>query len=133
MRGIATTLHCLDGAPLVRDVSPKKECSVVLVRYADDVVAGLGVPERCRTLLAEMREQAEKFGLSLQPHKRRLIEFGVMRLDIGRREVLESWKRSTFWVAATPDGPGPDVSQATGREGALKRRIHEPIRGGGAG
>src|ERR1700691_4126193 len=50
--------------------------NVILVRYADDIVAGFEHRSDAERFLAEMRERAEKFALSLHPHKTRLIEFG---------------------------------------------------------
>jgi RNA-directed DNA polymerase len=49
---------------------------VILVRYADDVVAGFEHAGRAKRFLAELRQRMDKFALSLHPDKTRLIEFG---------------------------------------------------------
>jgi Reverse transcriptase (RNA-dependent DNA polymerase) len=61
--------------------------NVVLVRYADDTVAGFEYETDAKRFLADLRERLEKFALSLHPDKTRLIEFGrfaeiCMRLKI---------------------------------------------------
>jgi RNA-directed DNA polymerase len=50
--------------------------NVILVRYADDIVAGFEHENDAVRFLAELRERVEKFALSLHPEKTRLIEFG---------------------------------------------------------
>ena len=50
--------------------------NVVLVRYADDTVAGFEYETDAKRFLADLRERLEKFALSLNPDKTRLIEFG---------------------------------------------------------
>jgi RNA-directed DNA polymerase len=49
---------------------------VVLVRYADDSVAGFEHKDDAERFLADLRQRLEKFDLSLHPEKTRLIEFG---------------------------------------------------------
>jgi hypothetical protein len=50
--------------------------NVILVRYADDIVAGFEHESDAVGFQAELRGRLEKFGLSLHPEKTRLIEFG---------------------------------------------------------
>jgi len=50
--------------------------TVVVVRYADDLVAGFENRTDAERFLAEFRERLSKFGLELHPDKTRLIEFG---------------------------------------------------------
>lgn len=50
--------------------------NVILVRYADDIVAGFEHEADAKRFLADMRQRMEKFALSLHPDKTRLIEFG---------------------------------------------------------
>jgi len=50
--------------------------NVILVRYADDIVAGFEHESDAVRFQAELRGRLEKFGLSLHPEKTRLIEFG---------------------------------------------------------
>jgi RNA-directed DNA polymerase len=49
---------------------------MIIVRYADDLVAGFEHEDDARRFLDAMRERFEKFTLSLHPDKTRLIEFG---------------------------------------------------------
>jgi group II intron reverse transcriptase/maturase len=49
---------------------------VILVRFADDYVAGFEHREDAERFLADLRDRFAKFGLGLHPEKTRLIEFG---------------------------------------------------------
>ena len=49
---------------------------MVVVRFADDFVAGFEHREEAERFLAELRERFARFGLTLHPDKTRLIEFG---------------------------------------------------------
>ena len=49
---------------------------VVVVRFADDFVAGFEHREEAERFLAELRERFARFGLALHPDKTRLLEFG---------------------------------------------------------
>ena len=49
---------------------------VILVRFADDYVAGFEHREDAERFLADLRERFAEFGLELHPDKTRLIEFG---------------------------------------------------------
>lgn len=49
---------------------------VILVRYADDYVAGFEHRDDAERFLADLRDRFAKFGLELHPEKTRLIEFG---------------------------------------------------------
>jgi RNA-directed DNA polymerase len=49
---------------------------VILVRFADDYVAGFEHRDDAERFLADLRERFAKFGLELHPDKTRLIEFG---------------------------------------------------------
>jgi RNA-directed DNA polymerase len=49
---------------------------MIVVRYADDLVAGFEHESDARRFLDAMRERFEAFSLSLHPDKTRLIEFG---------------------------------------------------------
>jgi RNA-directed DNA polymerase len=56
---------------------------MIIVRFADDLVAGFEYESDARRFLADLRERFSMFGLELQPDKTRLIEVG--RLSLGRR------------------------------------------------
>src|ERR1700732_3014958 len=49
---------------------------VIVVRYADDIVAGFEHRTDAERFLEEWKERLQKFGLELHPDKTRLIEFG---------------------------------------------------------
>jgi len=49
---------------------------VIVVRYADDIVAGFEHRADAERFLREWKERLQKFGLELHPDKTRLIEFG---------------------------------------------------------
>jgi RNA-directed DNA polymerase len=49
---------------------------VILVRFADDYVAGFEHREDAERFLADLRVRFARFGLELHPDKTRLIEFG---------------------------------------------------------
>src|SRR3984885_12774832 len=59
---------------------------MIVVRYADDLVAGFEHEGDARRFLDAMRERFEAFSLSLHPDKTRLIEFG-------RRAAVDRKKR----------------------------------------
>ena len=67
---------------------------MMIVRYADDVVAGFEQEDDARRFLDAMRTRFEEFALSLHPDKTRLIEFG--RHAAARRERRELGKPETF-------------------------------------
>jgi group II intron reverse transcriptase/maturase len=54
---------------------------VILVRYADDIVAGFEHKVEAERFLADLQQRMGKFGLVLHPAKTRLIEFGRFAAD----------------------------------------------------
>ena len=67
---------------------------VVLVRFADDYVAGFEHREDAERFLADLRGRFAQFGLELHPDKTRLIEFG--RFAAQNRERRNDRKPETF-------------------------------------
>jgi RNA-directed DNA polymerase len=67
---------------------------VVLVRFADDYVAGFERREDAERFLVDLRERFAAFGLELHPEKTRLIEFG--RFAARDRECRGLRKPETF-------------------------------------
>jgi RNA-directed DNA polymerase len=67
---------------------------VILVRYADDYIAGFEHQEDAERFLADLRERLAKFALELTPEKTRLIEFG--RYAAEQRAVRGVGKPQTF-------------------------------------
>ena len=68
---------------------------MIVVRYADDLVAGFEHEGDARRFLDAMRERFEAFSLSLHPDKTRLIEFGRhaavrrVRRGLGKPETFK--------------------------------------------
>src|SRR5258706_8286075 len=81
--------------------------NVVLVRYADDSVAGFEYETDAKRFLADLRERLEKFKLSLHPDKTRLIEFG--RFAAERRARRGLGKPETFNFLGLPTSVGIHV------------------------
>ena len=67
---------------------------MIILRYADDTVAGFEHEADAHRFLEEMRERLETFALSLHPEKTRLIEFG--RHAATRRAQRGLGKPETF-------------------------------------
>jgi hypothetical protein len=69
--------------------------NVIMVRYADDLVAGFEYRTDAERFLAALRERLESFALSLHPDKTRLIEFGChaaanrARRGLGKLETFD--------------------------------------------
>jgi RNA-directed DNA polymerase len=67
---------------------------VILVRYADDFIAGFQHKEDAERFLADLGERFARFGLELKAEKTRLIEFG--RFAARDREARGLGKPGTF-------------------------------------
>ena len=67
---------------------------VILVRFADDIVAGFQHRSDAEQFLAELRERFAKFSLELHPDKTRLLEFG--RFAAENRQRRGEGKPETF-------------------------------------
>ena len=68
--------------------------SVILVRYADDIVAGFEHQADAERFQAELRDRLAQFALTLHPDKTRLIQFG--RRAAAEREQAGLGKPETF-------------------------------------
>lgn len=67
---------------------------VILIRYADDIVAGFQKREDAETFLRDLKARLEKFSLELHPQKTRIIEFG--RFAAKDRKAKGEGKPETF-------------------------------------
>jgi RNA-directed DNA polymerase len=67
---------------------------VIIVRYADDLVAGFQHRADAERFLRDFRERLAKFGLEVHPEKTRLIEFG--RFAASDRRTRGQGKPETF-------------------------------------
>jgi group II intron reverse transcriptase/maturase len=114
---------------------------VVIVRYADDFVAGFEHESDARQFLADLRERFAKFGLELHPDKSRLIEFGrhaarnrKARGDgkpetfdfLGFTHICGKSKTGQFWLKRKTISKRMRAKLAEVKD-QLKRRRHYPI------
>lgn len=67
---------------------------MIVVRFADDIIAGFQYKSDAERFWAEMRERFRTFSLELHPDKTRLIEFG--RFAAQARETRGQGKPETF-------------------------------------
>jgi RNA-directed DNA polymerase len=69
--------------------------NVIIVRYADDTVAGFQYKNDAENFLKDLTERMGKFGLDLHPDKTRLIEFGRyaesnrLKRGVGKPETFD--------------------------------------------
>jgi RNA-directed DNA polymerase len=69
---------------------------MIIVRYADDIVAGFQHEADARRFLDTMRDRLEEFALTLHPEKTRLIEFGRFAASNRQRRGLGKPETFTF-------------------------------------
>jgi group II intron reverse transcriptase/maturase len=90
---------------------------MVIVRYADDIVAGFEHEADAHRFLDMMRTRLEEFALTLHPEKTRLIQFG--RHAAARREQRGLGKPETFnflgFTFISGKDPPPSQGQALGQ------------------
>jgi len=114
---------------------------MIIVRYADDIVAGFEHEADARRHLDAMRERLEAFSLSLHPDKTRIIRFG--RFAAKQRKERGLGKPDTFnflgftFICGHKRQGGFLLKRKTRRDRmraklkeikeALRRRMHESI------
>ena len=114
---------------------------MIIVRYADDLVAGFEHEDDARRFLDAMRARLEEFTLTLHPDKTRLIEFG--RHAAANREKYGLGKPETFaflgftFICSTTRGGRFSLKRKSRRDRLrtkvqqvkeeLRRRMHQPI------
>ncbi|MHB8290722.1 MAG: group II intron reverse transcriptase/maturase [Acidimicrobiales bacterium] len=114
---------------------------VIIVRFADDFVAGFEHKSDAEQFLADLRERFTKFGLELHPDKTRLIEFGrnaarnrTVRGDgkpetfdfLGFTHMCGKNKSGGFWLRRKTISKRMRAKLAEVRD-QIKRRRHLPI------
>ncbi len=119
---------------------------MIIVRYADDVVAGFEHESDARCFWDAMRERLQEFSLTLHPEKTRLIEFGRRaatnrrQRGLGKPETFD-FLGFTFICGKSLRGKfllkrrsRRDRMKAKLKEvaGELRRRMHQPISEQGA-
>jgi RNA-directed DNA polymerase len=114
---------------------------MIILRYADDIMAGFEHEADAHRFLDMMRTRLEEFALTLHPEKTRLIEFG--RHAAARREQRGLGKPETFNFLGFTHISGKDrrggfqLKRKTRRDRMaakllevkeeLRRRMHRPI------
>ena len=114
---------------------------MIVVRYADDLVAGFEHEGDARRFLDAMRDRLEEFALSLHPDKTRLIEFG--RFAANDRKLRGLGKPETFtflgftFICGRSRRGNFQLQRKTRRDrmrgklrdikAELLRRMHQPI------
>jgi RNA-directed DNA polymerase len=114
---------------------------MIIVRYADDIVAGFEQEADARRFWDAMRDRLQEFSLSLHPKKTRLIEFGRHAANnhkqrgLGKPETF-NFLGMTFICGKSRGGKfllkrrtRRDRMQAKIKEvaGELRRRMHQSI------
>ncbi len=114
---------------------------VIIVRFADDFVAGFQYRDDAERFLAALRERFAKFGLELHPGKTRLIEFGRYAAPrrkargepkpetfsfLGFTHICAVSRRGRFWVRRITDKKRLRAKLAQLREELMRRR-HLPV------
>lgn len=114
---------------------------MVIVRYADDWVAGFQRRSDAQRFWREVRERLKSFGLTLHENKTRLIEFGrFARRDRSRRgqgrpetfdflgftHCCDETRQGRFVVLRLTSGKRMRAKLQAVRE-ELRRRMHRPI------
>src|SRR5208337_1105741 len=114
---------------------------MIIVRYADDLVAGFEREADARRFLEAMRERLDKFALSLHPDKTRLIEFGRfaaanrVRRGLGKPETftflgftfIRGKSRRGYFLLKWKFRRDRMRAKLKAIKQELRRRIHQPI------
>jgi hypothetical protein len=114
---------------------------MIVVRYADDLVAGFQHRAEAERFLKEFQERLAKFGLEIHPEKTRLIEFG--RYARADRKQRGEGKPETFtflgfthYCGKTSKGRFVIWRRTAGKrmrakllavKQELRRKMHEPV------
>ncbi|MCA1682201.1 MAG: group II intron reverse transcriptase/maturase [Actinobacteria bacterium] len=114
---------------------------VIIVRFADDFVAGFEYEDDARRFLADLRERFAKFGLELHPGKTRLLEFGRHAARrratrglpkpetfdfLGFTHLCGKTKKGRFWLRRITISKRMRAKLREVND-QLKRRRHQPI------
>jgi group II intron reverse transcriptase/maturase len=115
---------------------------VIVVRYADDIVAGFQSEVDAKQFLAELTERFRKFSLELHPDKTRLLEFGSFavrnrkRRGVGKPETFDflgfthicGKKRSNgYFTVMRQTIRKRQQAKLNAVKAELRQRMHAPI------
>lgn len=119
---------------------------MVIVRYADDVVAGFQHHGDAVRFRRELEQRLDRFGMRMHPHKTRLIEFGRfavrdrLQRGEGKPESFEflgfthicrhNWKGKFVLTRRTKAASLRSALQDI--KAGLRRRLHAPVASTGA-
>jgi group II intron reverse transcriptase/maturase len=114
---------------------------MIVVRYADDLVAGFQHRAEAERFLEEFRKRLAKFGLEVHPEKTRMIEFG--RFAQANRKQRGEGKPETFTFLGFTHYCGTNSkghfvvwrrtaakrmrAKLQGIKQELRRKMHEPV------
>jgi group II intron reverse transcriptase/maturase len=79
-------LHYVLDEWFVREVQPRMQGRVFIVRFADDFVIGCELESDARRLMEVLPKRFAKHGLTIHPEKTKLIEFGRPRTKAASQE-----------------------------------------------
>jgi RNA-directed DNA polymerase len=114
---------------------------MIIVRFADDFVAGFEHQADAQRFLTDLRDRFAKFGLELHPDKTRLIEFGRFAArnrkarGVGKPETFDflgfthmcgKTKTGHFWLTRKTISKRMRAKLAEVKDQCLRRR-HQPI------
>ena len=114
---------------------------MIIVRFADDFVAGFQYQDDAERFQEALRERFAEFSLELHPGKTRLIEFGRFANPrrkargagkpetfafLGFTHICAINKRGQFWVRRITDRKRLTAKLAKLKAGLLRRR-HDPV------
>ena len=102
--------------------------NVILVRYADDIVAGFEHKADAERFRAELNERMAQFALTLHPEKTRLIEFGRSAAANRERRGLgkpESFNFLGFTHICGRTRRGGFLLRRQSRRDRMRAKLHE--------
>jgi RNA-directed DNA polymerase len=115
---------------------------VIVVRYADDIVAGFEHRADAERFLEEWKERLQKFGLELHPDKTRLIEFGRHAAEhrkqqgeskpevfnfLGFTHICGKTRKTGRFIVKRKTIPKRLSAKLTELKWELRRRWHQPV------
>ena len=102
---------------------------MIIVRFADDFVAGFEHQADAQRFLADLRQRFAKFGLELHPDKTRLIEFGRFKVSRAVSDGGQSRRRRRPSTARSSRSTKTTRDPKTIRGWATDHGISVPARG----
>src|SRR5258707_560702 len=131
------------GVPALEDkIVQRAHGDVIVVRFADDIVAGFHSKADADQFRAELTERMKKFNLELHPEKTRLLEFGPYAIDqrqwrgegkpetfnfLGFTHICVKQRSNGRFTALLPTIRESVQAKLNEGEADLQRRLHEPI------